>query len=262
LLGSTRAVCSDTMPLMTGPALQDACEQGQRELIETRYLDAVQTLVAAESTAWDAGDFDTLSRLYLPLQEARRQARQRCGEGIVELSIVATGPDQPFDPEWIVDRYPHGQLLIAGWMSTAPAEAVREIARDRKLYVETFLAAVYPASDDRFVVVLPESGRTLPQAGLSRLELLDRLPFGAFTLSLGHLPKAPRPGTTETYAEVMGLWEQLHKPFLAAADSERSPVRRMERYRRTIAVDPACELAHQRLAAVAQELARGPAAGS
>jgi hypothetical protein len=248
------------MARMTGSALQDACEQGQRELIETRYLDAVHTLAAAESAAWDSGDFDTLARLYLPLQEARRQARQRCGEGIVELAIVAAGPDEPFDAEWVVDRYPHGQLLIAGWMTTAPAEAVRAIAWDRRLYVETFLAAVYPASDDRVVIVVPEPGKTLPPAGLAKMELLDQLPFGAFTLNLEHLPKTPRPGSTRTYAEVMALWERLHRPFLTAADTETSAGRRMERYRRAIVVDPACEPAHQRLAAVAQELARQPVA--
>ena len=54
----------------------------------------------------------------------------------------------------------------------------------------------------------------------------------------------------------MTLWERLHRPFLAEADAEPDPIAQIEKYRRTIEVDYACELAHQRLAAVARQLAR------
>jgi hypothetical protein len=54
----------------------------------------------------------------------------------------------------------------------------------------------------------------------------------------------------------MGLWERLHLPFLAAADMQADPVQRIEHYRRTIRVDYACELAHQKLSDVARELGR------
>jgi hypothetical protein len=60
----------------------------------------------------------------------------------------------------------------------------------------------------------------------------------------------------------MDLWERLHAPFLAAADNTREPLARMEGYRRTIAVDYACELAHQKLSAVAAELERGRREGA
>ena len=51
--------------------LQSRCELGQQQLMRTQYLDAEATLVAAEAEAWAARDFDTLARLYMPLQEAR-----------------------------------------------------------------------------------------------------------------------------------------------------------------------------------------------
>ena len=62
--------------------------------------------------------------------------------------------------------------------------------------------------------------------------------------------------TTDIYAYTMSIWERLHRPFLASADAEADPVRRIHAYRRTIEVDYACELAHQKLADVARSLAR------
>ena len=43
----------------------------------------------------------------------------------------------------------------------------------------------------------------------------------------------------------------------AAADMQADPFHKIEHYRRTIRVDYACELAHQKLSQVAHELARG-----
>jgi hypothetical protein len=70
------------------------------------------------------------------------------------------------------------------------------------------------------------------------------------------LPRGPRPGTYATYAEVMAMWERLHLPFLAAADMQADPILRIDHYRKTIRVDYACELAHQKLSDVARELGR------
>src|SRR3954468_9844829 len=100
---------------MSSQDLQERCELGQQQLMRTEYLEAEATLASAEADAWAARDFDTLSRLYMPLQEARRQRRQRCGEGKVVLDLVATGPDDALDAEQLIGRFPHGQLLIAGW---------------------------------------------------------------------------------------------------------------------------------------------------
>src|SRR4051794_11401721 len=130
---------------MTRDQLQHQCELGQQQLMRTEYLDAIETLAAAEAVAWDARDYDTLARLYMPLQEARRQARQRCGEGIVNLDVIAgEGDDEALDPAGVLDQFPHGQLLVAGWGTAHPSQEVRRLARQRKQYVETFLAAAYP----------------------------------------------------------------------------------------------------------------------
>jgi len=75
-------------------------------------------------------------------------------------------------------------------------------------------------------------------------------------LGENELPKGSRKGTWQTYAEVMGMWERLHAPFLASADAEADPLRKIEAYRRVIRVDYACELAHQKLSQVAHDLAR------
>src|SRR6059058_2834830 len=140
---------------MSADDLQARCELGQQQLMRTEYLDAEATLAAAEADAWAARDFDTLSRLYMPLQETRRQRRQRCGEGVVALDLIATGPQDQIDGRQIVENYPHGQLLVAGWGTIAPALKVRELQREHKLYVETFLAAVYPvAGGGRAVVIV------------------------------------------------------------------------------------------------------------
>jgi hypothetical protein len=58
----------------------------------------------------------------------------------------------------------------------------------------------------------------------------------------------------------MSLWEQLHTPFLQAAEQVIDPIEKMQAYRHTLKVDPACELAHQHLADIARRLARQSAA--
>src|SRR3954463_6918624 len=111
--------------------LQRLCEHGQELLMRMESLRAEAALVEAERIATRVEDFDTLARLYMPLQEARRQRRQRAGEGIVRLDLVATSPDVGFDPEEIIAKYPQGQLLVAGWELTEAAMKVRELARQR-----------------------------------------------------------------------------------------------------------------------------------
>src|SRR5690349_9073838 len=101
--------------------VQALCELGQRQLMEMEYLAAESTLARAEQLAWMGRDFDTLARVYMPLQEARRQRRQRCGEGVICLDRIATGPGDGPDPEQLIAAIPHGQLLVAGWGSIAPA---------------------------------------------------------------------------------------------------------------------------------------------
>jgi hypothetical protein len=237
--------------------LQSLCELGQEQLMRMEYLEAERTLAQAEEIAWAQKDFDTLSRLYMPLQEARRQRRQRCGEGVVHLGLIATSPTDRLDGRHVVENFPHGQLLVAGWGSIEPALGVRRLQRDHMLYVETFLAAVYPVGCSRVVVLVPTEDVKLPPPNDQSVdELLGRLPAHTIVIGEHALSKDARQGNTQTFAEVMNFWEQLHRPFLAAADMQVDPIQKIEAYRRTIHVDYACELAHQNASAVARDLAR------
>jgi hypothetical protein len=237
--------------------LQELCERGQDELMRMEYLRAESTLAAAEQIAWDRKDFDTLSRLYMPLQEARRQRRQRCGEGVVALDLIAQSPTDEIDGRRIIENYPHGQLLVAGWGMIGPAMKVRELQRQHQLYVETFLAAVYPIGAGRAVVIVPLAQTPPPDRQPASVDDLIRLaPPHSLVYNADELPHGARKGTWQTYAEVMAMWERLHAPFLAAADMQVDPIRKMEGYRKTIVVDYACELAHQKLSDVAKSLSR------
>ncbi len=235
---------------MTLEQADTLCEDGQRELMRTSYLEAERLLALVEAAAWESEDYDLLARVYMPLQEARRQKRQRCGEGTVRLDILADAPDVSS----IVDQHPFGQLLVAGPGTIAPALGVRRLARERSLYLETFLAAAYETGQGLAVAVIPEENGPVPASRqwASVDELAAALPLGAFVLLADELPGGPHPGTARTYARVMGLWERLHKPFLAMADGQSEPTAQMAGYRRTITIDAACELAHQKLSDVAR----------
>lgn len=247
---------------MSSTDLQSLCAQGQAQLVAMDYLAAEATLVQAEQLALAAGDFDTLSRLYMPLQEARRQKRQRCGEGIVCLQLISHCAADTMDPEAIVDRYPAGQLLVAGWGTIEPAARVRQIQIQRRMYAETFLAAAYPMLAGIVVAIVPVPDVRLPPAFPMPLdELIRKLPAHSIVLSRTDLPSGERPGSAETYAFTMSLWERLHAPFLAAADMLVDPIQKVQAYRKAICVDYACELAHQKLADVARLMVRSGAAG-
>ena len=56
---------------MTPDALQALCESGQESLMRMDYLRAEALLAEAERHAWEGRDWDTLSRLYMPLPPAR-----------------------------------------------------------------------------------------------------------------------------------------------------------------------------------------------
>jgi hypothetical protein len=106
-------------------------------------------------------------------------------------------------------------------------------------------------------VIVPTDDVALPPARERSIdELLSQLPPHCVVMHEDELPKGERQGTYETYGEVMALWERLHLPFLAAADMQVDPIQKIEHYRRTILVDYAYELAHQKLSDVAKSLAR------
>ncbi|HEY1628901.1 MAG TPA: hypothetical protein VGF52_03515 [Tepidisphaeraceae bacterium] len=245
---------------MTSDELQSLCEQAQEQLMQMQYLAAEKLLAAAEAVALEQNDFDTLARLYMPLQEARRQRRQRCGEGIVRLDLISAGPADVIDPWHVVQNYPHGQLLVAGWGSIEPALGVRRLQAEHDLYVETFLAAAYPVGDGRAIVIFPlEAIQPPPPQPRSIDELLKLLPPHCIVMQERELPKSALRGNSRTFANVMSMWERLHAPFLAAADATPTPLKKIEAYRKTIRVDYACELAHQKLSDLAKQIARATA---
>jgi hypothetical protein len=237
--------------------IEQQCELGQHLLMEMEYLKAERVLAGAEAQAWAGQAWDVLSRLYLPLQEARRQRRQRCGEGTVCLDLAARFPEEIVHPEAIVDRISHGQLLVAGWGTVQPAVAVRETAEKEELYLETFLAAVYPAGNERVIAIVPRAGDRLPAATSRTLaDLRGVLPEDSLILSPAELPVGKANGSAQTYAQTMALWERLHTPFLARAERAGDPMEKMRLFRQTIIVDYGCEFAHQHLADVARQLRR------
>ena len=237
--------------------LQSLCDQGQQLLQRMEYLACERTLARAEQIALERHDYDSLARLYMPLQEARRQRRLRCGEGVVRLDLLAEGPDHRLDAEQIIARYPHGQLLVAGWCSIEPAVRLRQLQRERDAYVETYLAGVYPIGGSRAVVIVPTADVALPHEWNDSIDdLVRRLPAHSIVMSEGALPPGEQRGTTETFAHTMSIWERLHAPFLAAAEMQVDALQKIHAYRRTIEVDYACELAHQRLSDTARHLSR------
>ncbi len=243
---------------MSIDSLQDLCEQGQRQLSAMHYLQAEKTLAAAEAIAWESCDWDALSRLYMPLQETRRQRRQRCGEGLICLDLLARHPDHSIEPEVVLHSYPHGQLLIAGWGSVEAANSLRRLADERQLYVETFLAAAYPVDGETMVAIVPIADARLPEpTPRAMVDWLGLLPAHSVTLAASALPARSTQGSPATYANVMGLWERLHLPFLQEADALPVSPEKVAAYRHCIAVDYACEKAHQHLSDIARQLARG-----
>ena len=200
--------------------------------------------------------WDLLSRLYLPLQETRRQRRQRCGEGTIWLDLVARSEENTLT-ERIDEDIETGQLLAAGWGSTEAAVQLRRMAEQQKQYLDVFLAAVYPVGNKRVIAVVPMADDPMPAARPRSLdELRQALPRDCLIIPSDELPEGRRKGSTETYAYTMALWERLHAPFLARAERESDLLQKMRLFRETIVVDYGCEFAHQHLADAARQLRR------
>ena len=233
-------------------SIQALCAQGQAHLVDTDYLAAERVLVQAEAIAWEQQDWDALARLYMPLQEARRQRRQRALDGAFFHTVW-------LDPAQLPTLNPqtkHGEFIVAGESTIAPAIALRKMATESARYADFFLAAAYQVGEEHVVLIVPNDVIAVPASVNSIDTLLRRAPPHSVTIPYKDLPANADAGDETSGAFTMELWERLHRPFLAAADSISDPIRRMQAYRETIAVDYGCELAHQKLAATAQEFAR------
>src|SRR5690606_15018878 len=158
---------------------------------------------------------------------------QRCAMGAVALRLLADGPGAQPDPQRIARQYPQGQLLLAGWGSIEPARRLRQLAADQNLYLETFLAAVYPSANGRMILLAPTPETVLPpMAGQTPDQLQAALPPDCLLLGEEELPREVERNSPIASSCVMDLWERLHRPLLAAADAQTDALLRMEAYRR------------------------------
>ena len=247
---------------MTREELQQLCDRGQQHLLACDYVHAIQLLAWAESVAFKARDFDTLARLYMPLQEARRLFRQRCGEGMFDLHAFSEPDVDRVEeiPEGLDDpiKSLFGQFAFGFFDGPRGSLDYRTLFRASHVYAETFICKRYHGPDCYYVAFLPdEKARFRPNVSASSLkEIESALSIGAFVLKSSDIPRPKAKGDNDTFAFVMSIWERLHAPYLKRARSETDPLRRIELYRETLRVDPACEGAHQELAKLAQQLAR------
>lgn len=243
---------------MSVDVVEELCARGQDELVHQHYLEAEQLLTDAERDALQLEDWDALSRLYMPLQEARRQRRQRTTEGIICLDLVSQGPDDQIEGRHVIENYPHGQLLVAGWGTIEPALQARKLRGRFKLFVDVFLAAKYPLiGGGHAVVIVPHEHVVLPDLSPRRLGEMPRLmPAHSIILREEDLPEGIHRDDTALSAMLQDWWQRLHLPFLQAARNTSDPRKRIAAYRKTIRVDYACELAHQELSLTARELAQ------
>lgn len=239
--------------------LQELCGQGQDLLERQKYIEAEQALMLAEREALRLRDWDTFSRLYMPLQETRRQRRQRTVDGgVIRLDLVSQGPADVIEGRHVLDNYPHGQLLVAGWGSIVPAIQVRKLRGRFKLYVDVFLAAKFPLiGGGHAVVIFPHENVTVPDLSPRRLGDFGKvMPAHSLVLREEELPAGTYPPGDELQKTIEAWRKRLYWPFLLDARDTGDARKRVDAYRKVLRVDYACELAHQELAATAHELAR------
>ena len=115
-----------------GQQIDQIMEQASDALAGMAYLRCEKLCLEALRLARQAKDFDTLGRIVLPLQEARRQRRQTA----VEAGLHVMGPPS-MDPQEICRIHPVGCLLLLDPPYTdADQQAIRQLAFDRQLYLE------------------------------------------------------------------------------------------------------------------------------
>lgn len=257
--------------------MQALCAIGQGLLMQTDYRAADVVLTHAEARAWSDQDWDGLSRLYMPLQESRRQRRQLCGEGVVRLDLIERGDASIPSAEMILETYPHGQLLVAGRCTLGPAIELRErvaqgerqrLKGSRELgsgreeargegYVETFLAASYFVEGAWWIVIAPHAESEVPRSDPSSVQRLrESVGEGAIVVHADRLPAKIARGDAETFASTMAWWEQLAAPFLKKGLALADGIEKIAQLREAIRVDSACELAHQTISRTARAMMR------
>jgi len=132
--------------------IDELMERASQALVARRYLECERLCTEALRIAREAGQFERLGRIMLPLQECRRQRRQ-----IAADHGVAVFTDERLTPEQILERKAAGFVLLTDPpYAEDDARAVRELARQRELMVEVLLldqgglvAAFEKAAEDR-----------------------------------------------------------------------------------------------------------------
>jgi len=245
------------LPGQASEKIQELCAIGQEQLFRTEYLAAERTLEQADGAATAAEDWDALARLYMPLQEARRQRRQWCGDGAFVTHTLQGPSDPPLNAAKIAEEFPRGQIIAAGHATIEPALALRKIAAAQQLYLDVPLCATYQIGDGVAVLFVPTADVALPHEGVETIdELLQQSPPHSVLLPSHHLPPSQPHGDARTFDFIMDVWESLHRPFLAMAQGTADLRMKLAGFRKTIEVDYACELAHQQFSQTCRELAR------
>ena len=112
--------------------IETVMENASVALTEMRYFECERLCVEALGMARAGEDFDSYSRIMLPLQEARRQRRQVATEaGVAVLSGERLSAGE------IVDRHEAGCLLmVSPPYSREDERRVRELALERERFIE------------------------------------------------------------------------------------------------------------------------------
>ncbi len=155
-------------------------ETASQALVANRYLECERLCMAALQAARRANDFERISRILLPLQEARRQRRQIAEDaGTVVLTSTRNEVGD------ILEAHRAGCLLLTDPPYTqADGDALREAARQRELFVEVLVmdsAALTGAFcwameqvGDAAIASLPPEGSPVEQVD-ALLGQLDRI---------------------------------------------------------------------------------------
>ncbi len=120
---------------MTKTTIGPLMEQASKALAQTQYATCERLCLEAIDLARQSQDYDSLARIVMPLQEARRQRRQiACDHGVHILGE----PKQTVDA--LLAQHPCGCLMLtAPTYGPSDAQALTWASRQRDLYVEVLL---------------------------------------------------------------------------------------------------------------------------
>ena len=123
--------------MITEPTqVDDLMESASVSLAQRRYLDCERQCLEALCLAKNNGDWSTVTRIILPLQEARRQRRLIAAAGTIRLGTT----DLPDDPQSWLDRLQTGCLVVTHPHNRQTACRLEALARDQDRYVEVLFS--------------------------------------------------------------------------------------------------------------------------